>query len=274
MVEMLSRSQPERLVRMLIINPNTSSSMTDALRPVVQGLGYPNVEFSFFTCPTPGVPSINSPSDAAKSAEICLPHILPLIPNHDAFLVACYSQHPLVDMLRSECTKLATAPTTTASQDARKDVNGIFEASVTTSLSIISEEQKFGIVSTGKVWEDALNKAVHDFAGTGESGCDKYVGCETTGLNATELHELPLEQVRAKMMAATKRLLQRGWTGHGSNVQAICLGCAGMVGLDEAVRQACIDTLGDEKGEDVSIVDGVKAGVGSLMRVGGCASTS
>ncbi|KAF7511778.1 hypothetical protein GJ744_003509 [Endocarpon pusillum] len=260
----MSNTRPTRTVRLLIINPNSSSSMTDALRPMVHSLGYPNVEYSFFTSPTPGVPSINSPADAAKSAEVCLPHILPLIPNHDAFLVACYSQHPLVAMLRSECTKLQSGATG-GEQGARKYVNGIFEASVTTSLSLILEEQSFGIVSTGKVWEKALTQAVYRFVGTGERGFDKYIGCETTGLNATELHDLPSDEVRAKMTAATKRLLHRGEQGEARTVQAICLGCAGMVGLDEAVRQACIEVLGDERGRRVSIVDGVKAGVGSLL---------
>lgn len=219
------------------------------------------IVFSFFTSPSPGVPSINSPDDAAKSADICLPYLLPLIPHHDAFLVACYSQHPLVGMLRSECLKL-TAAATAGGQGARKYVSGIFEASVTTSLSLIPDNQTFGIVSTGKVWEDALTRGVHEFLGTLERGSTKYVGCETTGLNATELHDLPPEEVQAKMAAATKRLLQRGDEG---KVQAICLGCAGMVGLDEAVRQACIDLLGKEKGELVNIVDGVKAGVGCLF---------
>jgi Asp/Glu/hydantoin racemase len=222
------------------------------------------VEYSFFTCPPPGVPSINSPEDAAKSAEACLPHVLPLIPHHDAFLVACYSQHPLVNILRSECTKVAAAATA-GGQGPRKYVNGIFEASVTTSLALIAEEQSFGIVSTGKVWEDALTKAVYQFVGTGERGSDKYIGCETTGLNATELHDLPADEVTAKMREATRRLVQRGEKGEMGDVQAICLGCAGMVGLDDAVRQACIDFLGDERGKRISIVDGVKAGVGSLV---------
>ena len=173
-------------------------------------------------------------------------------------------------MLRSECNKIVGA-STTPGQGARKFVAGIFEASVTTSLSLISERQTFGIVSTGEVWENALTQAVHDFLGTGMQGSDKYGGCETTGLNATELHDLPPAEVRDKMIAATKRLLQRGQQGEMRDVQAICLGCAGMVGLDEAVRQACIDALGDERGRRVSIVDGVKAGVGSLvgLAVGG-----
>lgn len=166
--------------------------------------------------------------------------------------------------LRSECTSLQAAGIA-GGQGAKKYVNGIFEASVITSLSLISEDEAFGIVSTGKVWENALTQAVNDFVGAGASGSNKYVGCETTGLNATELHELPPDEVQAKMKTATRRLLQRRAHGNTRSVQAICLGCAGMVGLDEAVRQACTDVLGDESGNLVSIVDGVKAGVGSLV---------
>lgn len=99
---------------------------------------------------------------------------------------------------------------------------------------------------------------MHAFLGAGDS--ERFAGCETTGLNASELHDLPAGEVKAKMMDATTRLLKR--TGE---VNAICLGCAGMVGLDEAVREACTKELGDERGEQVRIVDGVKAGVGTLI---------
>lgn len=41
--------QPVPPVRILIINPNTSTHMTDALRPVVDDLGYPSVRISSST---------------------------------------------------------------------------------------------------------------------------------------------------------------------------------------------------------------------------------
>lgn len=63
------------------------------------------------------------------------------------------------------------------------------------------------------------------------------------------------------MMAATKRLLRRG---NELEIKAICLGCAGMVGLDDAVRTACVEELGEVGGMQVRIVDGVKAGIGML----------
>jgi len=39
------------------------------------------------------------------------------------------------------------------------------------------------------------------------------------------------------------------------------LGCAGMAGMDEMVREALDEELGKEDSENVYIVDGVKAGV-------------
>lgn len=98
----------------------------------------------------------------------------------------------------------------------------------------------------------------------GVTSTSRFVGCQTTGLNASELHDLPADEVRAKMKQATKRLLQDGKKAN-SHVRAVCLGCAGMVGLEEAVRDACLEELGEETSKNVSIVDGVKAGVGSLL---------
>ncbi|KAK6380156.1 Protein dcg1 [Exophiala oligosperma] len=274
-------------VRILVINPNTSTHMTDALRPVLEDLQMPSVQYTFFTSPTPGIPSINSPEDAAESAEICLPSLIPLLPHHDAFLVACYSRHPLVTQLKRECKKLSRAATAgSEGRGANKHVTGIFESSVLSSLALIddAEGEGFGIVSTGKVWEKALQSAVGGFLGESGDGDgnptekSRFYGCETTGLNASELHDLPADQVRGKMMEATKRVLRRGQQQHASEeikskskVKAICLGCAGMVGLEDAVRQACVEELGHEEAKDVCIVDGVKAGVAllcSLARTG------
>lgn len=140
-----------------------------------------------------------------------------------------------------------------------KPVTGIFEASVATSLQLIRPDETFGIVSTGKIWEDILTSAVGSYLGTNGKGISKrFAGVETTGLTATELHDTPQDEVRKRMKDATKRLIRKG------NVGAVCLGCAGMAGMDEMVREACVEELGKDKGSEVKIVDGVKAGVAWL----------
>lgn len=292
--------------KILIINPNTSTHMTDALNSIIAQLNYKDIQFDFFTAPKQsvtlpdgrvidGIPSINSGEDSVKSAHHCRPFVEPLIPHYDAFLVACYSAHPLVGMLRATIAGLETKARQESPQDEtlsvlggefsakrRRYVTGILEASVSSSLLLISAFQlqgdwslhkvqsrdTFGIVSTGAVWKPELTTAVtamlngpkedEDAAG---NSAPRFAGVETTGLTAGELHDTPAEEVRKRMSEATVRLLK----GSSRPVRAVCLGCAGMAGMGEAVRAGCIQAYGQVEGESVHIVDGVVAGVGLLV---------
>ncbi|TID19013.1 tRNA pseudouridine(32) synthase [Venturia nashicola] len=224
--------------------------MTNGLKPLVDTLGFTETTHIYFTAPS-GPNSINNEEDAAESAKHCLPTLQrDCLSKYDGFLVACYSQHPLVPILKGEQEITTTG----------KPVTGIFEASVATSLQLIHPSETFGIVSTGKVWEGILTEAVEAYLGTSPGGnmSKRFAGVETTGLNATELHDTPQDEVRRRMKDATKRLISRG------DVGAICLGCAGMAGMDEMVREACVEELGEKEGKSVRIVDGVVAGVAWL----------
>lgn len=287
----------------LIINPNTTQSMTDALVPLVHSLGFDTVRipiptyfihpssrycnvdihahadttlssllpplpsskthFEFFTAPD-GVPSINNEEDAAKSAQACLPVLTTQLKHYDAFLVCCYSHHPLVSQLRQA---LEEEEEGNSLLPKNKPVTGIFEASIATCIQSINMAHKFGIVSTGSQWEQILSEAVSTILGSGDSSetsspCSttRYAGCQTTGLNADELHTTPPAEVRLRMKNATKKLLRNG-NGGGGAVKAIALGCAGMAGMDAIVREACVEELGEREGRGVKIVDGVVAGV-------------
>lgn len=144
---------------------------------------------------------------------------------------------------------------------------GIFEASVLHALSLVDsiyvhsesqEPNKWGIVTTGKVWEELLTLGVERFLGIKRGlGMGRFAGVVTTGLNATELHDFPKEEVDRRMKEALRRLLSP--TDGGGKVTAVCLGCAGMVGLDETVYEVGRE-FGYEEGE-LRVVDGVKAGV-------------
>ncbi|KAF2762673.1 hypothetical protein EJ05DRAFT_471643 [Pseudovirgaria hyperparasitica] len=234
----------------LIINPNTTESMTTALVPLVKQLQFEDTHYGYFTAPS-GPKSINNEDDAAESAKHCEPALIPLLDRYDSFLVACYSQHPLVHILKKHI----------AASDTSQPVTGIFEASVGLALQIIAPSEKFGIVSTGKAWEDILTEAVAEFLGTHSTDSKRFAGVETTGLNASDLHDAPAEVVRKRMKDAVHRLLQKGSVG------AICLGCAGMAGMNEMVREACVEALGEVGGRHIRIVDGVQAGAAWLEGV-------
>lgn len=267
--------------RVLVINPNSSTHMTDAMESILERLDYEDVEFEYFTAPSHAVtvngrtyepiPSINSGEESAQSALNCQ-FVLELIYQFDAFLVACYSAHPLVGALRQKIKEVERVK----SPIRKKYVTGIFEASITTSLSLISAfdfltpgelkkkqaEETFGIVTTGSAWKEELSKAVTDMligAGTGFSS--RFAGVETTGLTAIQLHTTAPAEVKRRICEATQRLLQN--TSY--RVGAICLGCAGMAGMEEAVREGCIRAYGEAEGDQVRIIDGVVAGAGTLV---------
>lgn len=291
---MTASSSSNRQFSILIINPNTSTHMTDALRPILDNLNYADVRFDYFTAPSTepvtvsdgrvvhGLSSIDSAGDSVRSALHCRPFLEPLISKYDGFLVACYSAHPLVGMLKREIEKLedvaASGGSSAAARTRRRYVTGIFEASVTTSLFLISSfdllddsqlskvqaTDTFGIVSTGTAWKGELSTAVTKMlVGPGGQGgrIERFAGVETTGLTAIELHSTPPATVRRRIIEATERLIK----GASHPVSAICMGCAGMVGMEEAVREGCIQAYGEQQGNSVRIVDGVVAGAGMLV---------
>jgi Asp/Glu/hydantoin racemase len=204
-----------------------------------------------YTAPS-GPDSINNEDDAAKSAEIVLEDVRKsrVIGNYDGFVVACYSVHPLTTKLKTMMPDKHQAP-----------VVGIFEASISTALSLLPPAEsgltkKFGIVTTGKYWEGTLTEGVMSFLGCDRLASSKrFKGVESTGLSAAELHTSPPDVVRSRMIDATRRLVK------DRDVNVICLGCAGMAGMDTIVKEACVEELGEEEAQQVHIIDGVKAGI-------------
>ncbi|TGO48196.1 hypothetical protein BOTNAR_0488g00050 [Botryotinia narcissicola] len=244
--------KPNKLTyrKLLIINPNSSKSMTEGLQTLLSTISDSSqVQILFYTAQLPSPPSINNEEDAILSTQVVLSDLTSTLDQYDAFLVACYSVHPLVTELKKRV-------------GPNVHVTGIFEASVMMSLGLLTlgdnegDKEGFGIVSTGKYWEEVLGAGVRDFLGTqkGEH-CERFKGVETTGLTAGELHSVDSEIVGTKMKEAVKRLVGK------RDCSIVCLGCAGMAGMDDMVREALVEELGSEDAKRVYIVDGVKAGV-------------
>ena len=176
------------------------------------------------------------------------------IQEYDAFLIACYSVHTLTSKIK------AALPV-----EKHPLVLGIFEASVLMSLNLINQQAgprpgaRFGIVSTGTFWHDHLTAGVEELLHLKADKEGRYgnwfSGVETTGMSAGELHSLPPEEVRGRMKDAVKRLLE------GQECRVVCLGCAGMAGMDDIVKEAAVEVLGAEEAKRLYIVDGIKAGI-------------
>ncbi|CAK7274298.1 Protein dcg1 [Sporothrix epigloea] len=234
--------------------------MTHGVEEAIRSIGLPkHLELSTYTAPAESPASINDGADLERSTAAVLASfdIEAASQDYDAILVACFSVHPLVTSL---CERLS---------GTGLHVTGIFEASLVTALTLLpaypcgvqTSYKSWGIVTTGKFWETHLADGVAAYLGQhqGDRMSSKFAGVYSTGLDAGDFHGgVSPEVIRAKLKEATKDLLS------SSDVGCVVMGCAGMAGLEQIIREAAVEQYGKEAGSRVFIVDGVKAGVGLL----------
>ncbi|KAK2777887.1 hypothetical protein FQN53_002022 [Emmonsiellopsis sp. PD_33] len=221
-------------VRILLCNPNSTKFMTDNCIKAVQPTLPPDVEVHGFTAPYPSPTAIEGNFDSVMSAAACIRAIIPIADQYDAFLVACYSDHSLIRVLREEIGK---------------PVIGIMEASLFAARTL---GNRFGLIATSK-----RSKVMHEDS-IAHYGFEKFcAGVGSCGLGVLELESKKEEEVLDIMCGVAKDLVAKG-------ADTLTLGCAGMTNLKSAVEKAV--------GEDVQVIDGVVAGVhhlAGLVRMGG-----
>lgn len=219
-----------------------------------------SLEITTYTAPrdSGSPPSINDSDDIAASARAVWKHVCDqdALQGHDAVLVACYSAHPLVHEIAAAHPHVAVA--------------GIFEASVTAALPLLRRADTgrgggggWGIVTTGQFWEAHLDGAVRAFLGQRADDANScFRGVFSTGLNASDFHGgVSPDTMRDRLADATRRLLRKG------AVDCVLLGCAGMAGLEGIIRSVAREVYGEQAGDRVYIIDGIRAGVGVLEQM-------
>lgn len=225
---------PEKKYRILLVNPNATRSMTSKCLEMVAPTLPSDIQVDGFTSPQPAPTAIEGSLDAVLSTAAAVRAIIPIAGQYDAFLVACYSEHPLIKALREELT----AP-----------VVGIMEASLFAARTLGG---RFGIVVTSSRSAVLHTDSIRHYGYEGLS-----VGVESCGLGVLGLERKGEQEVLDAMCGAARKLVQRG-------ADVITLGCAGMTKLKEAVEEAV--------GPEIQVVDGVVAGVHhliGLLRMGG-----
>ncbi|KAF8318673.1 hypothetical protein DL93DRAFT_321170 [Clavulina sp. PMI_390] len=219
----------------LCINPNSSSTVTDSIQRSAERGVDGSVALSYFTAPPSAPPSIDDSETSERSANVCYPLVLELVDKYDAFIVACYSEHPLTAMLAAQTSK---------------PVMGILEAG-----AIIASRQagKFGVITTGEGWVEPLNKA--NRLRTPREAEARFAGVYATGLGVLEFHGAGEEDPAAKAQHVHDRIGQTALNlVHTEDVHTIILGCAGMEGMEQAVQDGLMKT-----GRDVNVIDSVQA---------------
>ena len=225
-----------RKIRVLVANPNATPSMTENCIRMVAPTLPPDVEAVPFTAPKPAPLAIEGNFDSIMSGAAAMRALIPLQARegYDAILVACYSDHSLIRMLREEFDV---------------PVIGIMEASLFAARTLGA---RFGIVATS-----ARSKVMHEDSSR-HYGMDGFcAGVGSCNLGVLDLERRPRAEVLKIMQDVAVDLVTRG-------AEALTLGCAGMSDMKAAVEEAV--------GDDIQVIDGVVAGVqhlSGLVRMGG-----
>jgi Asp/Glu/hydantoin racemase len=218
-------------ISILLINPNSSPHITHACLQNVSSKLPPGVTVYGFTATPPAPSAIEGRVDAILSSAECLRKIVPIKHRFDAFLVACFSNHPLISALREE----VEAP-----------VLGIMESALYASRMC---GEKLGVITTSERSEILHAQTIFD------AGFANYsAGCAACKISVLDLENKPKEEVFAGVTRAARELVEE------RKADCLLLGCAGMTGA----KEACEDAVGTKE-RKVMVVDGVAVGVQFLI---------
>jgi allantoin racemase len=206
-------------MKILFINPNTTEEFTRRIEETVKLYISPGT--TFLACnPRSGPRSIECIYDELLSSAPTLELALSMIDTVDAIVIACVSDHPTVYALR-EVTD--------------KPVIGIAEAFCYFACMLGS---KFSIVTTDEAWEPLLWDAVRHYG-----LADRCSSVRSTRLPVLALESASPEETY-EIIARTARLAVEE-----DGAEVICLGCAGMTGVDKRLEAEL----------HVPVIDGVVA---------------
>lgn len=204
-------------MKILFINPNTSESFTEKIQRVLQQYASSTSEVKAVN-PRSGPRSIECVYDELLSAPGTLETLLTHLDDYDAFVIACYSDHPAIYAGR-EITD--------------KPLLGIAEASMYMACLL---GRRFSVVTTNRQWEPLLWDAVHHYGLSERCASIRAVDMPVLALESSDDEQV----FQAILQAARKAVAEDG-------AEVICLGCAGMAGLDKRLQEV----LG------IPVVDGV-----------------
>ncbi len=193
-------------MRILLINPNTSHSFTAKIQAIAEKYALPGTHVRAVN-PGSGPRSIESIYDELLSSPGTIEVALANLDDYDAFVIACYSDHPTVYALR-EITD--------------KPVLGIAEASMLVACML---GYKFSVVTTNREWEPLLMDAVRHYG-----LAERCASVRSTGMPVLALESASPEETYQMILNASRQAMEQ------DGAEVICLGCAGMTGLDKQLE--------------------------------------
>lgn len=212
-------------MRLLVVNPNTTQAMTDAIAAVARRRARPGTEIEAVTAPW-GTPSIESHVEEVLAAAATVEAVAARAGTVDGIVVACFGD-PGLEAVR----EIAPVPAV-----------GIAEAAMLTALTL---GHRFSIVAA----LDRARPLMLDVAR--RHGLEaRLASVRTTGLCVLDLERDPEAAEEAIAAAAQRAVGEDG-------AEAICLGCAGMGGLEERVAASVGVPVVDGVGAAVKLLEGL-----------------
>lgn len=194
-------------MKILFINPNTSDLFTQRIEKIAKQYAHSGTEIIARTA-TSGPASIESIYDEALSCQGTLETALKEIDHVDGIVIACYSDHPAIAALR-EVTDIP--------------ILGIAEANMFMACML---GKKFSVVTTNVEWEPLLWDAVCHYGLT-----ERCASIRSTGLPVLALETADSDEIYAKIKEAAQKAIDK------DGAEVICLGCAGMSGMDKQLEE-------------------------------------
>ena len=268
------------MYRLLVINPNSTQSMTDNIVKVSKRAVYEYVAASHATendgenrnaikitldgkSNKSAPPAIQGPNDG----EIAIPGVLNLIQDnmkmYDGFLIACFD-----DIGLQESRQLISS--SSKSNDVKPAVTGIGEAAylraasaaaatvtkVAPNANSSSSQSKFGVVTTVA---EAVPVIQENIQNLGLS--NKCVKVDAAGIPVLDLERDPTNssQIVSKTI---QNLLSEDGSDDDDAVSAIVLGCAGMANIVSQLEQ---DKENGILPGHVTLIEPISAGIYQLL---------
>ena len=216
----------------ILLNPNSSTKVTEGLKSEVANASDGEYTITVESAPPEAPESIYDTASGVHSAAECYKRNYT---SYDGIIVACFSQHPLIPMLRERYKY--------------KQTIGVLEASIAAAL--LSPSKKFGFVTTSTHWihefEDAVTQTI------GSTASERFVGTACSNFEVTELRTAKESTVNAKLIQCAQSLVEKG-------AGTIILGCAGMAGKADYVKQQ----LREINSQRIDVIDGISVAVDQM----------
>ena len=193
-------------MKILVLNPNTSSEMTVSIDQAARQYARPGTEIVSWN-PDRGPLSIEGAFDRQIAVEASLEKLLRTKERFDAYIIACFGD-PGLQAFREALDG---------------NVLGIAESAILTACSLGYKFTILGVLSRSKPSAENLVRQY--------GLIDRLASVRTTGLSVLEVHS-NRERLIARLIEEGKRAIEE------DGAEVLLLGCAGMVGVDKMLQSA------------------------------------